>query len=343
MTTSIATAFIIIGLTFTLSLLSVNLIRKYLQNQLLDIPNERSSHTRPTPRGGGLGFIIAFAIAFPIAQLVTPNLTSGISLLLWLALIPLVAIGILDDWRSLPSWIRYLVQLGVAATVVYNCAPFPIPGLDKLGVPGIWLTTGLTVIGLTALINFYNFMDGMDGLVAGVSMVQLSFLALWLQEPVLWLWVVALAGFLYWNWAPAKIFMGDAGSTTLGAIVGVSLLSHSQLSLGISWMTLAVLLPFVGDTVYTLCRRLLQGENIFQAHRSHLYQRLQQSSWTHDQVAGLYIALTLAIALCLAQFGTAAAWTTLALTPLAISCAEIYLNSFSQPETYQQSRFVNED
>lgn len=334
MTISTTTAFIIIGLTFTLSLVSVNLIRTHLQNQLLDIPNERSSHTRPTPRGGGLGFIIAFAIAFPIAQSVASNFTAGISPLLWLILVPLVVIGILDDLYNLPSWLRYLVQLGVAAAVVHKCAPFPILGLDKLGTPGIWLTTGLTVIGLTALINFYNFMDGVDGLVVGVSIAQLSFLALWLQEPVLWLWVVALTGFLFWNWAPAKIFMGDAGSTTLGAIVGIALLSHPQPDLSSTWMTLAVVLPLVGDAIYTLCRRLLNGENIFQAHRTHLYQRLHQRGWPHDQISGLYITLTLAIAIGLAQFGAAAAWATLALTPLIISCAELYLNRSSQLKTY---------
>ncbi|MDJ0704401.1 MAG: glycosyltransferase family 4 protein [Leptolyngbyaceae cyanobacterium MO_188.B28] len=343
MTTSLTTLLTIVGLTFTLSKLSVNLIRKYLQNQLLDIPNERSSHTRPTPRGGGLGFIIAFAIAFAITQAAAPNLTVGIPPLLWPTLIPLVAIGMLDDWRSLSSGVRYLVQLSVAVAVVNNCGPFPVPGLDKLGAPGLWLAVGLTVIGVTALINFYNFMDGLDGLVAGVSAVQLGFLALWLQQPVLWLWVAALIGFLYWNWSPAKIFMGDAGSTTLGAIVGISLLSHPQPDLGLSWTTLAILSPLVGDAVYTLCRRLLQGENIFQAHRSHLYQRLHQAGWPHAHVAGLYVALTLAIAIGLAQFGASAAWVTLAVTPPAIALTEAYLARPSQPKTYKTPQLVNED
>ena len=343
MTVSMTTAFIIVGLTFTLSLLSVSLIRKYLQNQLLDIPNDRSSHTQPTPRGGGLGFIIAFAIAFSIAQSVIPDLTTGISPLLWLTLIPLIAIGILDDWRSLSSGVRYLVQFSVAVAVVYNCGPFPVPGLDQLGALGIWLAVGLTVIGVTALINFYNFMDGLDGLIAGVSAVQLGFLALWLYQPVLLLWVAALIGFLYWNWAPAKIFMGDAGSTTLGAIVSLSLLSSPQPDLSLSWTTLAILSPLVGDAVYTLCRRLWRRENIFKAHCSHLYQRLHKAGWSHAQVAGLYITLTWAIALGLAQFGASAAWITLAATPLAIAQAETYLSHPSQPEAYKTPQLANED
>ncbi|MEO1402785.1 MAG: glycosyltransferase family 4 protein, partial [Cyanobacteria bacterium J06635_1] len=248
-----------LGPTFALSLVAVAGVRKYLQNQLLDIPNERSSHTRPTPRGGGLGFIIAFAIAFPLVWLVAPALTAGVPPLVWLALVPLIAIGIVDDWRSVSSGLRYLVQLSVAVMIVYACGAFPLPGLSQLGMPGVWLVTGLTVIGVTALINFYNFMDGLDGLVAGVSALQLSFLALWSQQPILWLWVVALLGFLYWNWSPAKIFMGDAGSTTLGAVVSIALLSQPHSTSGTMWTSLVILLPLVGDAVYTLLRRLLRG------------------------------------------------------------------------------------
>ncbi|MEO0827727.1 MAG: glycosyltransferase family 4 protein [Cyanobacteria bacterium J06639_16] len=334
---------IVAGFTFAISWLSVGLIRQHWQHQLLDIPNERSSHTQPTPRGGGLGFIIAFAIAFWVVQSVAPNLAAGIAPLLWLTLIPLVAIGILDDWRGLSSGLRYLIQLSVAVAVVYNCGPFPVPGLDQLGAPGLWIALGLTVMGLTALINFYNFMDGLDGLVAGVSAVQLSFLALWCHQPMLWLWVAALMGFLYWNWSPAKIFMGDAGSTTLGAIVGISLLSQPQPDLGSAWTTLAILLPLVGDAIYTICCRLLRGENIFKAHRSHLYQRLHQAGWPHAQVAGLYLSLTLAIALGVAQFGLAAAWVSLGGIPLAIALTEIHLANFSQLAAHKPPRLVNED
>ncbi|MEO0458286.1 MAG: glycosyltransferase family 4 protein, partial [Cyanobacteria bacterium P01_A01_bin.114] len=274
-----------LGPTLALSLVAVAGVRKFFQHQLLDIPNERSSHTRPTPRGGGLGFIIAFAIAFPLIWLIAPALTAGVPPLAWLALVPLIAIGLLDDWRSVSSGLRYGVQLSVAAVIVYVCGAFPLPGLSQLGMPGVWLATGLTVVGVTALINFYNFMDGLDGLVAGVSALQLSFLAIWSQQPVLWLWVVALLGFLYWNWSPAKIFMGDAGSTTLGAVVSIALLSQPDSTLGTTWISLAILLPLVGDAIYTLSRRLLRGDNIFQAHRFHLYQRLHQAGWPHGRVA----------------------------------------------------------
>ncbi|MEM8806297.1 MAG: glycosyltransferase family 4 protein [Cyanobacteria bacterium P01_G01_bin.38] len=320
-----------LGPTLALSLVAVAGVRKYLQHQLLDIPNERSSHTRPTPRGGGLGFIIAFAIAFPIVWLVAPALTVGVPPLIWLALVPLIAIGIIDDWRSVSSGLRYLVQLSVATVIVYACGAFPLPGLSPLGMPGVWLATGLTVIGVTALINFYNFMDGLDGLVAGVSALQLTFLAIWSQQPVLWLWVVALLGFLYWNWSPAKIFMGDAGSTTLGAVVSIALLSQPHLTTGTAWTSLAILLPLVGDAIYTLVSRLLRGDNIFQAHRFHLYQRLHQAGWSHGQVAGSYVGVSAVIAIGLMQLGAIAAWMSLVGMVLGVAIAETHLSSPKTP------------
>ncbi|MEM9218619.1 MAG: glycosyltransferase family 4 protein [Cyanobacteria bacterium P01_F01_bin.150] len=317
--------------TLALSLFSVGIVRRVLRDQLLDIPNERSSHKQPTPRGGGLGFIIAIILTFAIAQSLQPNLLAGFSPLLWLTLLPLIGVGIVDDWRNLPSSVRYLVQLTVAVMVVYQCGPFPFPGLDMMGEVGHWIAIGLTLIGVTALINFYNFMDGLDGLVAGVSATQLAFLAVWYHQPVLWFWVAALLGFLYWNWSPAKIFMGDAGSTTLGAIAGISLLSPSQVDMGLSWMTLTILLPLVGDAIYTLVRRLMKGENIFQAHRTHLYQRLNQAGWPHSRVAGIYILYTLLIAFGLNSFGSSAAWVALGMIPIVLVSTELLIKAKRSP------------
>lgn len=333
MTSSLVTTLTIISFTFLSSLASVGFIRKYLQGQLLDVPNERSSHTIPTPRGGGLGFIIAVALAIPLCRAMAPDDLAGISPIIWFMLIPLVSIGLLDDWLSLSSKVRYLVQFSVASIIVYSVRPFPIPGVDTLGVTGTWLAVGLTIIGMTALINFYNFMDGLDGLVAGVALVQFSFLAVWFHQPVLWFWVAALLGFLCWNWSPAKIFMGDAGSTTLGAIIGLSFLSSPQTDLGQAWTTLALLLPLVGDAIYTIGRRFLKGENIFQAHRTHLYQRLHQMGWSHAKVAGSYIILTVLLGLGITYLGSIAAWVGLGVMPCAIALTEFYLARSTQLAT----------
>lgn len=177
---------------------------------------------------------------------------------------------------------------------------------------------------MTALINFYNFMDGLDGLVAGVSAIQLGFLAIWFNQLSLWLLVAALIGFLYWNWSPAKIFMGDVGSTILGGVVAIAFLTHNNTPTS-AWLAVTILFPLIGDAIYTLSRRLLRGENIFKAHRSHLYQRLQQSGWLHTQVASTYMGMTLMIAASVYYFEILGAIGSGIGVLIAIAIAEIYL------------------
>ncbi len=324
--------------SFVLSLLAVALLKQYLSQHMLDIPNERSSHTKPTPRGGGLGFIVAFgaisvlmklsggiATAFPsnFAQLPHNQPTNTNLLVLWLILTPLALIGAIDDYKHVPASIRYLVQLVAAVMSVAFYGWFPLPGLTGLGILGIIMAIALTVIGITALINFYNFMDGLDGLVAGVTAVQLSFLAFYLNQPIFLLLAAAVLGFLWWNWSPAKIFMGDAGSTVLGASVAIALLNTNDPVK--AWSALAVLFPLVGDAVYTLGWRLLRRENIFKAHRTHLYQRLQQAGWSHTQVALAYIMATGIIILAISTLGLIGSLLSLVGVVLAIATGELYL------------------
>ena len=289
--------------SFVISLVIVRLMAQ--KSYLLDIPSDRSSHTQPTPRGGGLGFVLAFAI--------TSTILSPKEIGLWLVLTPVVIVGILDDLYSLPASIRYLVQLISALTAVVWFGSFT----DNFAL------TVVTVVAITALINFYNFLDGLDGLLAGVCVVQLSFLAFYLSQPQWWLLVAALGGFLWWNWSPAKIFMGDVGSTFLGASIAVSLLSNSNNYIQ-TWSAFAVILPLVTDTVYTIIGRLLRKENIFQAHRSHLYQRLQQAGWTHQQVAMVYIMLTSAIALSVIFGGKYGVIASIIVTIIALIAGEVF-------------------
>jgi len=316
---------ILLFISFFLSLITVGIIKQNLSQQLVDIPNERSSHTQPTPRGGGIGFIIAFVIAIGFNQFFSIYQINSEQNLLWLSLIPLVLIGIIDDWKGVPAGIRYLVQLLTSSLVVIQCGAFPFPLLSQLGAAGNIISILLTIIGITAIINFYNFMDGLDGLVAGVSTVQLGFLAIWFNEPLNWLAVAVLIGFLHWNWSPAKIFMGDAGSTFLGAVVAIALLNNNNHSTSV-WSALTITLPLIGDAIYTIICRLMRGENIFKAHRTHLYQRLQQSGWSHAQVATSYIVFTLFIANLNSLLGETGAWISLASVIVAIFSGETYLN-----------------
>lgn len=316
---------ILLLISFFASLITVGIIKQKLSQQLVDIPNERSSHTQPTPRGGGLGFIIGFAIAIGLNQFFSLYSINSEQNLLWLSLIPLVLIGVIDDWKGVPAGIRYIVQLLTSSLLVIQYGAFPFPVLNHLGSIGDIISIVLTIIGITAIINFYNFMDGLDGLVAGVTAIQLGFFALWFNQPLEWLIVAVLIGFLYWNWSPAKIFMGDAGSTFLGAIIAIALLNNTSDAASI-WSGLTITLPLIVDAIYTIVCRLMRGENIFKAHRTHLYQRLQQSGWSHAQVATTYIVFTLFIANLNSIFGETGAWISLASVIVAIFSGETYLN-----------------
>ncbi|WP_315859617.1 glycosyl transferase [Cyanobium sp. ATX 6F1] len=213
--------------------------------------------------------------------------------------LPLAALGLGDDRFNLPARLRYLVQvLTAVALVVLSPLPFGLA----------WLEVPLLLIAITAVINFTNFMDGLDGLVAGCMAVLFTtalFSSPGLTGPIpsallpLAALVGALLGFLLWNWSPAKVFMGDVGSTFLGAVfAGVVLQAPSwPLALGL----LLVATPLLGDACLCVPRRLLAGQRVFQAHRLHLFQRLHQAGWPHARVSSLYIGATglLAIALLL--------------------------------------------
>jgi Fuc2NAc and GlcNAc transferase len=310
--------------SFSIALAVVYSIATKFQHILIDIPNDRSSHTQPTPRGGGLGFIIAFAITSLIYAYHQDTLIE--IAWWWIILTPLALIGICDDRWSLPSTWRYLVQLFTAAMAVWHYSYFPQPWLESLGNMGSIAAIGLTIIGMTAIVNLYNFMDGLDGLVGGVAALQIAFIALCTHQSMLWLLVAAIGGFLCWNWSPAKIFMGDAGSTFLGAVIAISLLNQHQQAID-SWSTLVITLSLLTDAIYTLIRRLLKRENIFQAHRSHLYQRLQQSGLSHSSVAIIYLLLTIAIALLILNYGYFGAITGTVISIGSIGLGEIYLQT----------------
>jgi len=315
----------IVLLNFTIAIILTGWFRHRFQNQFLDIPNDRSSHTQPTPRGGGLAFILAFAITTPISLIPSLHLTSTLDpISLWLTLTPLVIVGCIDDRGNVSAWVRYLVQLTVAGIAITCFGYFRIPGGEALGIGGQIIAVTLTIIGITAFINFYNFMDGLDGLVASVSTLQLTFLAFYLQQPLFLLLSGAVLGFLYWNWSPAKIFMGDAGSTILGASIAIALLNTDNLAQ--AGTAIAVTLPLLGDAIYTICCRLIRGENIFKAHRTHLYQRLQQSGWSHSQVALTYLLVTGIVIFAITTMGSTGSWLSLIGIIAAIGIGEIYLN-----------------
>jgi UDP-N-acetylmuramyl pentapeptide phosphotransferase/UDP-N-acetylglucosamine-1-phosphate transferase len=265
-----------------------------LRRRLLDQPNARSSHRQPTPRGGGLAFVLVAATACLAA--------TGLPGLLPLLALPLALVGVLDDRHNLPASWRYGVQLATALllTLLSPLAQGLPAGLAWWLLP---LAAALLLIAVTAVINFTNFMDGLDGLVAGCLAIAIAAGTSQLTVPAapLWALVGALLGFLAWNWSPAKVFMGDVGSTFLGAVFAGLVLQASSWSQALGLLLVAT--PLLGDACLCVPRRLLAGQRVFQAHRLHLYQRLHQAGWPHARVAGLYIAATALLALALLLAG----------------------------------------
>lgn len=261
----------------------------YLRRLLLDQPNHRSSHLHPTPRGGGSAFVLVAVVASSLNLLLaflqdrTPNFASFLSLLVF----PLAIVSFLDDRFSLPAILRYVVQLATASILIL-LSPLPLP----------WISAPIALIAVTAVINFVNFMDGLDGLATGCMAVVLFSAFLYSNVP--WpLWAVfgALAGFLPWNWSPATVFMGDVGSTFLGAVfAGLVLQQHTWPDV-VGVLLLAT--PLLADASSCVVRRLFAGQSVFQPHRLHLYQRLHQAGWSHSRVSSVYIASTAALAFSL--------------------------------------------
>lgn len=272
---------------------------------MLDQPNARSSHTIPTPRGGGLAIAAAIAGAWLVAGVEAADFTR--CSLQALLVVGVALLGWLDDLYSLSARLRLALQLVLTSLTLLLWQPaavidVPVLGALHLGVFG-W---PLALLGLLGLLNAYNFMDGIDGiagtqgLVASATWFALAQIA---EAPALL--VVAIgcicgcAGFLPHNWPQARIFMGDVGSTTLGYLfallpVCALALAHSPYGERTPIAALMAVWPFVLDASFTFLRRLLRGENVFAAHRSHLYQRCVIAALSHAQVTSVYGALALA-------------------------------------------------
>lgn len=288
---------------FTLSALilsyaGVASIRRWAEHrQILDVPNARSSHTRPTPRGGGLAIVVVSLAGWGLFAWLHPQSVGKPGLAYVIGALLIAAISGWDDLRSLPNRVRFAAHLLAACIAVWGCgywSKMVLPGVGDLALG--WVGLPVTILWIVWLTNAYNFMDGIDGIaggqavVAGVGWTLLGILSL---QPALILLGLLLAatnlGFLGHNWPPARIFMGDVGSAFLGysfaVLPVVSAMSDPRLALaGILFVW-----PFVFDTTFTLLRRLRLQENIFAAHRSHLYQRLIIVGHSHRDVSLLYI------------------------------------------------------
>ena len=270
------------------------------RRQMLDIPNERSSHTRPTPRGGGLAIVV---VTLAGSWLVYPWFGAGISIKALLAYTLggalISAVSWLDDLRPLSRVVRFASHsLGalLAILAIGYWQTLPVPGLGTLTLG--WLGLLISFFWIVGLTNAYNFMDGIDGLaggqavVAGIGWAALGGLSGQTCVSLIGLLLAASGlGFLWHNWPPAHIFMGDVGSAFLGYTFAVLTLIASQTQARFILVGAALVWPFIFDTVFTFLRRLIRREKVFSAHRSHLYQRLIVAGLSHRTVTLLYLAL----------------------------------------------------
>ena len=266
--------------------------------RLMDVPNSRSLHERPVPRGGGIGILAGVALALPW---LAPG--SALQQAVLLALV-LGGISFLDDLYRLSARIRFSAQAVLAGLAIGLGLWLP-----ELALPGLtlhWpssLGMGLSWLLLVWMTNLYNFMDGMDGFAGGMAAIGFGALGLlgWQAGDtdfalVCAVVVAASAGFLWFNFPPARLFMGDVGSAALGFLAGALMLWGARRSLFPLWIGLLVFSPFVADATVTLLRRLLRGERVWQAHRSHCYQRLARSGWGHRRTVLAEYGLMLACA-----------------------------------------------
>lgn len=300
-----------------LSLITVEISRRLsLRRSLLDTPNERSSHLVPTPRIGGLGIWIPWVLCVAVWVRWTndsarPLLERGTVALVAGSLIAAI-VGLVDDSisRGLSPRAKYAGQLGAAAVACLLAAGFaqtsPVRAMEwALAVPAL----AIQVVWITAIANFTNFMDGVNGLVGGVGVVTSGVwgLLLWPQAPVaavvMWFCALTALGFLAFNLQPGKVFMGDTGSLFLGTLWAIAALLFakglgpvpssglpplgSRQFVGLL-ISLVVLAPIWVDAVTTLAIRFLMRRPLSTAHRDHLYQRMIKRGYGHARVSAAY-------------------------------------------------------
>ena len=297
--------FVAAGLSaFALSYVGVAVIRRLaLRRGLLDVPNERSSHIVPTPRGGGVAIAAIVLIGLGVTSVALRDLQVNVFWGYLLGAAIVVGISSADDVLKLPARLRLIVHL-IAAVVFVTLAGW----IGSIAVPGFgsielgWLGLPITLIWIVGLVNIYNFMDGIDGLAAGQAIIAGAYWLVILLKgnpgslaAVVSFLIGASLGFLLHNLPPARIFMGDVGSTLLGfTFATLPILAYRQTAdshfFGYGVLCIA---PFAFDGALTIIRRLLNHENVLEAHRSHLYQRLVKIGYSHGRVSLIYGGLAL--------------------------------------------------
>lgn len=336
----------VIGL---LSYLLTALLRRYaLAHSIIDIPIARSSHSVPTPRGGGVGIVVSFLLALPLVgwtqEVSFPTLMAvgGAGALI-------AIIGFMDDHGHIAARWRLLGHFCASAWALSWLGGLPELALFGLTVNSGWVGSVLAAFYLVWMLNLYNFMDGIDGIAsieaicACLGMCLLYALSghtgLVLLPLIL---VMAVTGFLCWNFPPARIFMGDAGSGFLGIILGVFSIQAAWASSQLLWAWLILLGVFIVDATFTLIRRLVRGDKVYEAHRSHAYQFASRRYGSHLSVtlavAGLNLFWLLPVAICVVMLGLdGAVGVVIAYVPLVALAVKFHAGELEKARATQGS------
>lgn len=279
---------------------------------ILDKPNERSLHINPTPRSGGIAILTGLLAGGALIWIL-----HGTALYVWVlaALVPVTVVSYLDDRAGVPVLLRLLAHVTGAVLLVWGGSfTFQnglLPGMELSWVPWLGLLAALAYV--VWMINLYNFMDGMDGFAAGMAVIGFGFLAItgWqagnLQFAQTCLVIAGgAAGFLLFNFPPARIFMGDAGSSALGLLAAAFSLWGARDGVFPFWVAILIFSPFIADASVTLARRMFRGEKIWQAHKTHYYQKLVQAGWGHRKTVLIEYAIMMGcgISALLSQYVT---------------------------------------
>ncbi len=283
------------------------------------MPNERSLHTQPVPRVGGVALIAGVLCGWAL-------LFNALALWVVLPLIALFVVSLLDDIYSLPMKQRLLVHLLAASIMVV--------GSGFIAQQGVLIALAM-LLSTVWLTNLYNFMDGSNGLAGGMALFGFSMYgiaALLADNTTLALLNFCISGsafsFLTFNFHPAKIFMGDSGSIPLGFLVAAMGLWGWQQELWVAWFPLLVFSPFIVDASVTLVKRTLRGDKVTEAHREHYYQRLVLMGWGHRNVAlAEYALMSLVGASALWLIGNPFPWQLILVWGITYACMMILVDA----------------
>ena len=313
-------------------------VRRYaVASRLIDVPNARSSHVLATPRGGGVAIVLAVLAGLMVARMLGATSWPLIAGLAGSGAL-VAGVGFADDHGHVARRWRLLAHgMAAAWVLVWVGGLPPLPILGHVVTAG-WIASGLAGIYIVWLINLTNFMDGIDGLAAvEVITVCISGALLHLMvAPGAFQWIPPLllaagaGGFLVWNWPPARIFMGDAGSGFLGVMLAGLSVQAAWVSPRLFWSWLILLGVFIVDATFTLLRRVLRGDAFYDAHRTHAYQHAAQAWGSHKAVTVAVATINLAWLMPLAIMAT---WNDVSGLPAVLTAyaplvvAEVWLGA----------------